>query len=106
MVLERWDKSAKVTYDRRVMNDLVSLRFVEDHRNAVVLGPVGVGKTFVNATGPRPPRSRRGRGCERSGHDLQIERLDRRDTPEVLSVLREDFQSAGPRGHRDENVVR
>jgi len=52
MVLERWDKSAKVTYDRRVMNELVSLRFVEDHRNAVILGPVGVGKTFLaNALG-------------------------------------------------------
>lgn len=52
MVLERWDKGAKVTYDRRVMNELVSLRFVEQHRNAVILGPVGVGKTFLsNALG-------------------------------------------------------
>lgn len=52
MVLERWDKSAKVTYDRRVFNELVSLRFVEDHRNVVILGPVGVGKTFLaNALG-------------------------------------------------------
>ena len=52
MVLERWDKTAKVTYDRRVLNELVSLRFVEDHRNVVILGPVGVGKTFLsNASG-------------------------------------------------------
>ena len=52
MVLERWDKTAKVTYDRRVMNELSSLRFVEDHRNVVILGPVGVGKTFLaNALG-------------------------------------------------------
>jgi DNA replication protein DnaC len=52
MVLERWDKTAKVTYDRRVLNELVSLRFVEAHRNVVVLGPVGVGKTFLaNALG-------------------------------------------------------
>jgi DNA replication protein DnaC len=47
MVLERWDKNAKVTYDRRVLNELASLRFVEDHRNVVILGPVGVGKTFL-----------------------------------------------------------
>jgi hypothetical protein len=46
MVLERWDKTATVVRDRRVMNELVSLRFVEDHRNAVVLGPVGVGRPF------------------------------------------------------------
>lgn len=47
MVFERWDKSAKVTLDRRLLNELVSLRFVEALRNVVVLGPVGVGKTFV-----------------------------------------------------------
>jgi DNA replication protein DnaC len=52
MVLERWDKTAKVTYDRRVLQELVSLRFVEAQRNVVVLGPVGVGKTFIaNALG-------------------------------------------------------
>jgi len=47
MVIERWDKTAKVTYDKRTFNELISLRFVEDHRNVVVLGPVGVGKTFL-----------------------------------------------------------
>jgi DNA replication protein DnaC len=47
MVLERWDKTTKVTLDRRVLNELCSLRFVEAHRNVVVLGPVGVGKTFM-----------------------------------------------------------
>jgi DNA replication protein DnaC len=52
MVFERWDKSAKVTFDRRVLQELTSLRFVEALRNVVVLGPVGVGKTFVaNALG-------------------------------------------------------
>jgi hypothetical protein len=28
MVFERWDKTARVTYDRRVLQELVSLRFV------------------------------------------------------------------------------
>jgi DNA replication protein DnaC len=52
MVFDRWDKSAKVTFDRRVLQELTSLRFVEAQRNVVVLGPVGVGKTFVaNALG-------------------------------------------------------
>jgi DNA replication protein DnaC len=68
MVLERWDKSAKVTYDRRVMNELVSLRFVEDHRNVVVLGPVGVGKTFLaNALGHL---------CCRAGFNVRLLRAD------------------------------
>ncbi len=52
MQLERWDPSAKVHYDKRVLAELASLRFVEAKRNAVVLGPVGVGKTYLaNALG-------------------------------------------------------
>lgn len=52
MAIERWDPSAKVTYDKRVFAELMSLRFIEAHQNAVILGPVGVGKTFLaNALG-------------------------------------------------------
>ena len=47
MVLEAWDESAKITYDRQVWAELVSLRFVDHARNAFILGPVGVGKTFL-----------------------------------------------------------
>jgi len=48
MRLELWDKSSKVTFDKRMLAELVSLRFLEAHRHVVVLGPVGVGKTFVS----------------------------------------------------------
>jgi DNA replication protein DnaC len=47
MMLELWDETAKVTFDRRILNELVSLRFLQAHRNVVVLGPCGVGKTFL-----------------------------------------------------------
>jgi DNA replication protein DnaC len=47
MVMERWDKTAKVTFDRRVLQELRTLRFIAAHRNVVILGPVGVGKTFL-----------------------------------------------------------
>ena len=47
MVLEAWDEDANVTYDRAVWSELVSMRFVEQARNAFILGPVGVGKTFM-----------------------------------------------------------
>lgn len=50
MVLERWDKTVKVTLDRRLLQELCSLRFLQAHRNVAVLGPVGVGKTFVANT--------------------------------------------------------
>ena len=47
MVVERWDKTAKVRFDQRVFAELCSLRFLGAHRNVVLLGPVGVGKTFL-----------------------------------------------------------
>jgi len=47
MRLELWDKTAKVTFDKRMLAELASLRFLEAHRHVVVLGPVGVGKTFI-----------------------------------------------------------
>lgn len=47
MVLEAWDDDANVTYDRAVWSELVSMRFVDQARNAFILGPVGVGKTFM-----------------------------------------------------------
>jgi hypothetical protein len=50
------------------MNELNSLRFVEDHRNVVVLGPVGVGKTFLaNALGHL---------CCRAGFNVRMLRAD------------------------------
>jgi len=76
MVFERWDKTAKVTYDRRVLQELVSLRFVEAQRNVVVLGPVGVGKTFIaNALGHV--------AC-RSGFNVMLHRGD-----DLLRLLRQ-----------------
>jgi DNA replication protein DnaC len=52
MRLERWDKTSKVSFDKRLLSELVSLRFLEAHRHVCVLGPVGVGKTFIaNALG-------------------------------------------------------
>ena len=47
MRLELWDKTAKVSFDKRVLSELVSLRFLETHRHVTILGPVGVGKTFI-----------------------------------------------------------
>jgi len=47
MRFELFDKSAKVSLDKKMLNELASLRFIETHRHAVILGPVGVGKTFV-----------------------------------------------------------
>lgn len=47
MRLELWDKTSKVSFDKKVLAELVSLRFLEMHRHVCILGPVGVGKTFL-----------------------------------------------------------
>lgn len=47
MRLETWDGEATVHYDRTLWSDLTSLRFVEAGNSALILGPVGVGKTHL-----------------------------------------------------------
>ena len=47
MRMDLFDKSAKVSFDKRLVAELASLRFIESHRHVVILGPVGVGKTFM-----------------------------------------------------------
>lgn len=47
MRFELFDKSAKISFDKRTLNELASLRFIEANKHVVILGPVGVGKTFV-----------------------------------------------------------
>lgn len=45
--LETWDPTAKVRFDRTLLNELVSLRFVDARAHVTIVGPVGVGKTFL-----------------------------------------------------------
>jgi DNA replication protein DnaC len=45
--LEKWDPTAKVTFDKALLNELASLRFLETHHHVIIVGPVGVGKTFL-----------------------------------------------------------
>ncbi|MCU0936740.1 MAG: ATP-binding protein [Gammaproteobacteria bacterium] len=47
MHLENWDSSARVQYDQQLLNELASLRFLETHAHVTIVGPVGVGKTFI-----------------------------------------------------------
>jgi len=76
MQFERWDKTAKVSFDRRVLQELTSLRFVEARRNVVVLGPVGVGKTFIATA--------LGHVACRSGFNVRFHRGD-----DLLRLLRQ-----------------
>jgi DNA replication protein DnaC len=47
MHMEAWDDTANVTYNRELLAELSTLRFVESHHNVTIVGEVGVGKTFL-----------------------------------------------------------
>lgn len=60
MRLDAWDDTAGVRYDRQLWNELASLRFPHGPHGALILGPVGVGKTHMaSALGHIAVRRRR-----------------------------------------------
>src|ERR671910_1881675 len=95
MTLDRWDDTAKITYDHAVWNELWSLRFVESGHNAVVMGPVGVGKTFVaTALGHAAIRRRFSVTFSRTDvllKRLRASRLDNSHDTEMRKLLRVDL---------------
>lgn len=95
MTLERWDDTAKITYDRAVWSELCSLRFVEAGHNAVIMGPVGVGKTFLaTALGHAAVRRRFSvhfERCDRLLKRLRASRLDNSHDAEIRKLLRVDL---------------
>jgi DNA replication protein DnaC len=46
-LLENWDDTARISFDRALLNELASLRFLAAHHHVLIVGPVGVGKTFL-----------------------------------------------------------
>lgn len=47
MRLETWDATAAIRFDQQLWNELTSLRFLDAPHGALILGPVGVGKTHL-----------------------------------------------------------
>jgi DNA replication protein DnaC len=47
MRLKTFHPDTAARFDRELWNELCSLRFLNDHRGALLLGPVGVGKTHL-----------------------------------------------------------
>lgn len=45
--LEQFDFTAQPGLDRRLIEDLATLRFIDERANAILIGPPGVGKTML-----------------------------------------------------------
>ena len=95
MTLDRWDDTAKITYDHATWNELCSLRFVDSGHNAVIMGPVGVGKTFLATAlghiGVRRRHSVHFERCDRLLKRLRASRLDNSHDLEMRKLLRVDL---------------
>jgi DNA replication protein DnaC len=95
MTIDAWDDTTNVTYDRATWNELVSLRFIDAGHNAVIMGPVGVGKTFLaTALGHAAIRRRYSVHFERTDtmlKRLRASRLDNSHDTEVRKLLRVDL---------------
>jgi len=95
MGLEAWDETTSVTYDHAVLEELASLRFVEAANNAFLLGPVGVGKTFLaSALGHVAVRRRVSVHFERSDRlfkRLKASRLDASYDQELRKLIGVDL---------------
>jgi len=95
MCLENWDETTKVSFDHQVWDELCSLRFVEAGHNALVLGPVGAGKTFMaSALGHAAVRRRYTVVFERTDtllKRLRASRLDNSHDNEIRKLIRVDL---------------
>ncbi len=95
MTMERWDPATAVTYDQATWAELGSLRFIDAAHNAVIMGPVGVGKTFLaTALGHAAVRRRYRVHFERTDtmlRRLKASRLDNSHDAEVRKLLRVDL---------------
>jgi DNA replication protein DnaC len=66
--LEDFDWTSQVTLDRRLLDTVFSLEFLQRHENVILVGPVGVGKSFlVQAIGY---------SVVRAGHSVRFIRAD------------------------------
>ena len=92
MTFDRWDPTAAVTYDRKLVDELASLRFIENSNNVIIMGPVGVGKTFIaTALGHAAIRRRHSTHFERADRllkRLRVARLDNSHDTEIRKLLR------------------
>lgn len=92
MRVDTFTSETRVSYDHELWNELCSLRFLDDARGALILGPVGVGKTHLaTALGHIAIRRRRGVVFARADQlfrGLKAARLDNSVETEMRRLAR------------------
>jgi DNA replication protein DnaC len=95
MRLETFSADSTASYDRQLWAELCSLRFLDDTRGALILGPVGVGKTHLaTALGHIAIRRRRSVIFSRADQlfrRLKAARLDNSVEVEMRKLARVDL---------------
>jgi DNA replication protein DnaC len=95
MTLESWDDHDAISYDHDMLAELATLRFVENHQCAFILGPVGVGKTHLaHAIGHIACRRRIRVHAERADRlfkRLKASRLDNSHEHEIRRLIAVDL---------------
>lgn len=95
MVLEAWDKTAAVTFDRALLDKLATLQFIQAHQHVLCMGPVGVGKTFIaHALGHVACRHGLSVVCEKADKlfkSLKSARLDQSHAAEMRRLFSVDL---------------
>lgn len=95
MSLDHWDDTTNVTFDHQTWDELCSLRFIDAGHNVMIMGPVGVGKTFMaTALGHAAVRRRYTVIAERTDillKQLRASRLDNSHDAELRKLLRVDL---------------
>jgi len=95
MRLEIWDETSAVSFDQDLWAELTTLRFAEEAHNVLVMGPVGVGKTFMaSALGHIACRRRRSVAFHRTDRllkHLKAARLGATYEAEMRKLIRVDL---------------
>lgn len=95
MRLEVWDETSGVSFDRDLWAELTTLRFMEDANNVILMGPVGVGKTFMASSlghiGCRRRRQVAFYRTDRLLKRLKASRLDNSLDVEIRKLIRVDL---------------
>lgn len=94
MRIDTWQAADDLVYDRTLLADLTSLRFIDAGHSAILLGPVGVGKTHLaTALGNMAIGRRRSVLLSRADklfHRLRAARLDNSVEAEIRRLTTVD----------------